>query len=252
LSLEDTTTLLSETLDGSIDPVTAGSLWKLTRGNTLYLRHIVEQAVADRRLDNQSGRWQWAGEPVVPPGLVELIEARIGDLPAGVADAVDALAVGEPIELAALHRMTSPEAVEDADLRGLIRLDDVNDRVDVWMAHPLYGEVRRKTAAQTRLRRLRGLLATELATGDDRDDMRVVVRRGGLTLDSDLEPDAGLLIRATRGAIALGDLVLADRMAKAAERAGGGPPSTCGVVAGPRTGCRGCAGSGAGRPTERR
>jgi DNA-binding CsgD family transcriptional regulator len=223
LSPEDTTTLLSETLDGSIDPATASSLWKLTRGNTLYLRHIVEQAVADKRLDNESGRWQWAGEPVVPPGLVELIEARIGDLPAGVADAVDALAVGEPIELAALHRMTSPEAVEDADLRGLIRLDDVNDRVDVWMAHPLYGEVRRKTAAQTRLRRLRGLLATELATGDDRDDMRVVVRRGGLTLDSDLEPDAGLLIRATRGAIALGDLVLADRMAKAAERAGGGP-----------------------------
>src|SRR6185369_14028174 len=32
-----------------------------------------------------------------------------------------------------------------------------------------------------------------------------------------------LLIRATRGAIALGDLVLADRLAKAAERAGGGP-----------------------------
>ena len=42
-------------------------------------------------------------------------------------------------------------------------------------------------------------------------------------MDSDLEPDADLLIRATRSAIALGDLVLADRMAKAAERAGGGP-----------------------------
>ncbi len=223
LSPEDTTALLSETLVGSIEPDMAGGLWKLTRGNPLYLRHIVEQAFADDRLDKRSGYWQWAGEPVVPPGLVELIEARIGDLPAGVADAVDALAVGEPIELAALHRITSPDSVEEADLRALIRLDDVDDRIEVWMAHPLYGEVRRKTAAQTRLRRLRGLLATELGAGDNRDDMRVVVRRGALTLDSDLEPDADLLIRATRGAIALGDLVLADRLAKAAERAGGGP-----------------------------
>jgi predicted ATPase len=49
LSLEDTTALLSETLDGPIEPDTAGSLWKLTGGNTLYLRHIVEQAVADER-----------------------------------------------------------------------------------------------------------------------------------------------------------------------------------------------------------
>jgi hypothetical protein len=50
--------------------------------------------------------------------LVELIESRIGDLPRGVGEVVDALAVGEPIELAALQRITSQEAVEEADLRG--------------------------------------------------------------------------------------------------------------------------------------
>ncbi len=225
LSLEDSTTLLSETLVGSIEPDTAGSLWKLTRGNTLYLRHIVEQAVADKRLTKREGYWQWTGDPVVPPGLVELIESRIGDLPVDVADAVDALAVGEPIELAALHRIASPAAVEEADVRGLIRVAQVDDRVEVWVAHPLYGEVRRRTAAQTRLRRLRGELAGELAAGDDRDDMRVVVRRGALTLDSDLDPDADLLERAARGAICLGDLALADRLAKAAKRAGGGAES---------------------------
>ena len=80
----------------------------MTQGNTLYLRHIVEQAVADKRLEERSDYWQWTGEPVVPPGLVELIESRIGDLSVTVADAVDALAVGEPIELATLHRISSP------------------------------------------------------------------------------------------------------------------------------------------------
>ena len=58
--------------------------------------------------------------PIVAPGLVELIESRIGDLPAPVADVIDALAVGEPIELAALTRITDPAAVEEADTRGLI------------------------------------------------------------------------------------------------------------------------------------
>src|SRR6185369_17986991 len=94
--------------------------------------------------------------------------------------------------------------------------------VEVRVAHPLYAEVRRGRAAPTRLRRLRGLVATELAASDDRDDMRVAVRRATLTLESDLTPDADLLVRAAHGAVWLADLPLADRLAEAAIRAGAG------------------------------
>ena len=38
---------------------------------------------------------------------------------------VDVLAVGEPIELAALARITDPAAVEEADTRGLITVESV-------------------------------------------------------------------------------------------------------------------------------
>jgi len=38
----------------------------------------------------------------VPPGVVELIESRIGALPPLVGDVIDALAGWEPIELASL------------------------------------------------------------------------------------------------------------------------------------------------------
>ena len=199
LSPDETTTLLSATLVGSVDPDAASRLWQLTRGNVLYLRHIVEQEVADGQLDKSIGYWQWIGDPIMPHGLVELIESRIGALPAAVGAVVDALAVGEPIELAALRRITDPDAVEEADIRGLISLDDIDSGVEVRVAHPLYGEVRRKRAAPTRLRRLRGLVATELAAGDDRDDVRVVVRRAALSLDSDLEPDADLLLQGGPG-----------------------------------------------------
>ena len=80
LSLDETTTLLSATLDGPVDPVAAQRLWKLTRGNVLYLRNIVEQEVADGRIVKQHGSWRWTGDPMMPPGLVELIESRIGAL----------------------------------------------------------------------------------------------------------------------------------------------------------------------------
>ena len=199
----------------------AARLWELTRGNVLYLRNIVEQEVAEGRLVRQHGVWRWLGDPVVPPGLVELIESRIGALPTSVSDVVDVLAVGEPIELASLTRITDPAAVEEADMRGLITLETVDAGVEVRVAHPLYGEVRRERAAPTRLRRLRGLVATELAKSDDCDDLRVVVRRATLSLDSDLEPDPDLLIRAARGAVWFPNLPLADRLADAAIRAGG-------------------------------
>ena len=218
LSLDATTALLSATLSGPLDLDAAQRLWKLTRGNVLYVRNIVEQEVADGRVVNQHGYWHWTGDPIMPPSLVELIEARIGDLPAGVDDVVDALAVGEPIELAVLQRITDPAAVEEADSRGLITVEPGIAGVQVRVAHPLYGEVRRRGAPATKLRRLRGLVATELAGSAERDDIQVVVRRATLSLDSDLAPDVDLLVRAAHGAVWLGDLSLAERLAQAAGR----------------------------------
>ena len=220
---DETTTLLSATLGGSMDSHDGGRLWELARGNVLYLRHIVEQEVADGRLKEQHGFWHWTGDPAMPCGLVELIESRIGALSDAACDVIDALAIGEPITLTALKRIAGPDAVEEADSRGLITVDDHDSSIEVRVAHPLYGELRRKRAAPTRLRRLRGLVAAELAAADDCDDIQVVIRRATLTVDSDLPPDVDLLCKAANGAIWLADLSLADRLADAAVRADAGP-----------------------------
>jgi DNA-binding CsgD family transcriptional regulator len=135
---------------------------------------------------------------------------------------VDLLAVGEPIELGSLTRITDPAAVEEADLRSLVTLETVEEQTQVRLAHPLYAEVRRQRSAPTRLRRLRGLVAAELASSERCDDMRTVVRRAALSLDSDLPPDPDLLLRAAQGAVWLADLPLVDKLAQAAIRAGAG------------------------------
>jgi DNA-binding CsgD family transcriptional regulator len=159
----------------------------------------------------------------MPPGLVQLIESRVGALPSLVNDVVDALAVGEPIELAVLERIADPAAVEEAETRGLVTLESVAGSVHVRLAHPLYGEIRRRRAPVTRLRRFRGLVAAELAKSEGCDEIGVVVRRAALSLDSDLAPDADLLVKASHGAVWFADLHLADRLAAAADRAGTGP-----------------------------
>ncbi len=214
---------MSAALEGPVDFDAAQRLWKLTRGNVLYLRNIVEQEVADGRITQADGCWRWIGDPVVPPGLVELIESRIGQLPAPVSDVIDTLAVGEPLELAALTGIADAAAIEEAETRGLITLEPAGGSVEVRMAHPLYGEVRRRRAPHSRLRRLRGLVATELAESADREDIRIAVRRATLSMESDLTPDADLLVKAAYGAVWLGDLSLADRLAEAAVRLGVGP-----------------------------
>lgn len=225
LSADETAMLLSAALHGPVDPDVSQRLWRMTRGNALYLRNIVEQEFADARLAQQHGYWRWTGDPVVPPSLAELIESRMGALPGAVGDVVDTLAVGEPLELKSLTRLVDAAAVEAADVRGLIAISSVDGNVEVRLAHPLYGELRRSRAAATRLRRLRGRVATELAASQDRDEVRTVVRRAVLEVDSDLTPDPELLLRAAEGAMFLADAPLADRLAAAAIRAGCGVPA---------------------------
>lgn len=217
LGAEPTQALVEAALGGTVDPDTSRRLWELTRGNILYLRMMVEHAVADGGIADQGGRWRWVGEPEVPPGLAELVEARIGDLPAEVNDVLDAVTVAEPLDLSVLERATDPAAVEQAETRDLITLENAGAGVQVRLAHPLYGEVRRRRAPATRLRRIRGRVATELAARTGPDDVRRTVRLAALSIDSDVDLDTGVLVRASRGAVSLGDLHLAERLAGAAD-----------------------------------
>lgn len=74
---------------------------------------------------------------------------------------------------------------------------------------------------ELRARCLRGGIATALAaTGARRGDD--TLRRAVLALDSDLPPAPVLLAAAAQSAIALADLALAERLARAAAAAGGG------------------------------
>jgi hypothetical protein len=165
LSAAETTTLLEQVLDAPVDSMGADRLWSLSQGNLLFLRHLVDAELRSGRLRNVAGLWQWPETPELSAELAELVRSTMGELTESVRDVVDLLALGEPLALDALGSLTEPGAVEDAEQRGLVRIVG-EPRLAARLAHPLYGEVRRTEIGRVRARRLRGLIATALASDD--------------------------------------------------------------------------------------
>jgi DNA-binding CsgD family transcriptional regulator len=218
LGPSDCWTLLASVLGGSVDPVSERRLWRLTRGNVSFLRRIVEQATCAGRLRRTDGTWTWLPGGVVPSSVCELIDHQMGDLSDALADTVDLLSVAEPLTLRMLEDIVGRETVEHAEMRGLIAVDG-RDELVVRLAHPLYAEVRRLRAGHIRLRRLRGVVASRLASDGD---ARHILRRGTLQLDSDIAGTARDMLRAGEAALWSGDTELAVRFAHAAAAAGSG------------------------------
>ncbi|MFD2157192.1 helix-turn-helix transcriptional regulator [Rhodococcus jostii] len=220
LSEKETGHLITAVLGGLLEPNTARGLWTFTRGNVLYLRHLLEQELASNRLTEHQGVWEWTGQPVVSPGLADLIDTQIGALPDTVGAVLDYLAVGEPLLAQILADLTGPDAIETAHSKGLITIDS-GERHPVRLTHPLYGEARRAQSTPLRLRRLRSQLATILTFGREAGP-RDLVRRAVLTVDSDLDPNPDLFTDAADAALSLLDADLAERLAHAATSTGGG------------------------------
>ncbi|HEX4099041.1 MAG TPA: helix-turn-helix transcriptional regulator [Pseudonocardiaceae bacterium] len=221
LSADETATLVEARLVGPVDSAAARRLWSMTRGNALYLRQLVEGELESHRLHQVAGLWWWSGRPELSPGLVELVSARIGQLPDAQRDVMEVLAFGEPLGVTLLAKLTDAVAVEQAESRGLVEVHPDGRRLQARLAHPRCGEVQRAQLGTLHARRLRGRIAAALAaTGARRADD--TLRRALLVLESDLPANPVLLTAAARRATELGALALAVRIATAAVAAGGG------------------------------
>ncbi|KXF83756.1 ATP-dependent transcriptional regulator [Rhodococcus ruber Chol-4] len=221
LSRSESDALLASVLGSPVDEKSASRVWNLTRGNALYLRHLVAQEMTSGRLRECHGSWCWQGEFTVSDSIADLLGEQIRRLPEAVRTVLDTVAVAEPLPVAVLSEVSDLDAVEEAENRGLIRIDAEGRPRTARMAHPLYGELRRARAGDTRLRRLRGRVVSALAARPP-SGPEDVVRRAVLHTDSDLPIDPDLFLSAARGAMALLDLSLCERLAHASSLAGGG------------------------------
>ncbi|MCW3815498.1 LuxR C-terminal-related transcriptional regulator [Micromonospora sp. DR5-3] len=217
----ETTGLLAAILDGPVDAKTSERLFQLSAGNPLLLRELVLAASGGGELRRTYGIWKWTGRLELAPNLTDLIDIRIGQLTPGVRSVVELVAFGEPLGLQLLEKAVDPTDVEVAEERGLITLVHDDRRLNVRLAHPLYGEVMRRQCPVSRTRRLQATLAglLEQVGKRRRDDLlRVAVWR----LDSGTAQDPALLLDAAAQAFGRYDVPLATRLARAALDADGG------------------------------
>ena len=219
LSRRESDVLLESGLDGLVDAECARRMWEFTRGNVLYLRHLVDQERTAGRLAASDGRWCWTGEPAASASLMTLIESHVGSVPESVLEVVDLVVVSEPVDLSLLAALAGGDALEEAERRRLINVTSAGDRAAVRVGHPLYGEIRRNQAGPWRMRRLRGRVAKALADVVD-PDVDTVVRAGVMWAESDLPPNPKLSLRAARAAFQRLDLPLVERLAEPAKQDG--------------------------------
>jgi DNA-binding CsgD family transcriptional regulator/tetratricopeptide (TPR) repeat protein len=219
LSVEATRDVIETELGGPIDTPSARRLWKLTGGNALFLRQLVKDQMVAGRLRRVAGVWMADEGVVASPSVTEMVSREMGRLSVGVASVIDALSQAEPLDVDVLCDVVKRRDVERAEELRLISIERIHGKLTARLAHPLFGELRRATAGEMYLTKIRGKLAQRLAKDGD-DDIYAAVRRALLTLESDLPPDPELFLESARAAMTLLDLDLADRFAGAATEAG--------------------------------
>jgi hypothetical protein len=219
LSADAARTMVEGALDGPVDARSAQRFWRLTGGNALFLERLVKDQVAAGRIREVAGVWLWDGDVAVSQNMSDLVGNELDRLAPEVALVVDTLSQYEPIDVDLLADVVGREHLATAEQMHLITVERTAGTLTARLAHPLYGELRRATAGEMYLSKVRGDLARRLAGRAD-NDPQTTVRRALLTLESDLPPDPELYLDAARHTMKLLDLDLAERLATAAAVSG--------------------------------
>ncbi len=212
------------TLNGPVSGSVVHRLTALSGGNPLLLTELVDTALGEGRLIHSGGLWRLPGAWVSPQTLPELVRERLTRLPPEVYAAAELLALGGPLGAAEVEAMLRPEVAAAAEREGLFTATPSGRRQQLRLVHPLYAEALRAAITPLRARAAyRQLADTLAATGARRrgDALRLAVWR----LDGGQAADPELLLRAAREDGALFDRDTAERLARAAEDAGGGLPA---------------------------
>jgi DNA-binding CsgD family transcriptional regulator len=220
--------MIETMLGGVVDARSARRFWTLTGGNALFLQQLVKDQVAAGRMRLMAGVWMWDGDVAVSQSISDMVGRQLRELTPGVALVVDTLSQCEPLAVDMLCDLVDQADLETAEQLRLVTIERSGGELMARLAHPLFGELRRASAGEMYLSRLRGTLAQRLATQTD-EDMQATVRRALLALESDLPPDPKLYLQAAQYSMTLLDLELADRFATEAEAAG--DPEAVGIRA---------------------
>jgi DNA-binding CsgD family transcriptional regulator len=215
LSRLEVSELLAATLRGTVDGATLRRLFDVTRGNALFLRELVDEGLATGALIQESGVWRWDGP--LRPGvrLRDLIAERLGSLDETERDALELVALGEPLTGPVVGRLVPDDVLRRLERRRVVEVGRVDGRLDLRLAHPLFGDVLLHDASPRRVddcrRQLADAWGDETSLGPD-EILRVATWRAAVGDHS----NPAVLFAGAHRSLVLGDNVTGERLARIA------------------------------------
>ncbi|MFF0817912.1 LuxR C-terminal-related transcriptional regulator [Rhodococcus sp. NPDC003318] len=203
---------VEEAVGRPVDRSATRSMWEVSEGNPLFLRHLVEGTWDAGRFHSYGGVWQLSGRPVLSAELTSLLGASLRTIPPDVVDVLSLATFGGALDVEILRGLASPDAVAAAVVSGHLRID--RERT-ARLTHPVLGIAIESTVGELAAHTQRRRLALALRAGHP-------IRSAVLSLDSGTEVGAPDLVAAAEQAFARGDEAAAERMAVAAVARGGG------------------------------
>lgn len=202
-----TTDLAGALLGAPVDGRTAAELWRWTQGNPLELRELLLCLRDDGHLIHLDGYWSLEGELRISPRLIDLVADRLARVSDDLRHATESIASGEPLDAQVAAVVIGPERLEALERRGLLRVVGSSaSRVNVELAHPLYGEVLRAELSAARGPEVARQLvdAHEAVRGAVVDPLRLATWRleAGLATADELADAARLALVRTAYALA--------------------------------------------------
>ena len=219
LTKGDVQQVLEEVLGGQVDPAATRQLAELAAGNGLFLYELVRAARDNQRFVLSHGVFCLSALPPIRGTLIEVVERRVAGLSETERTALELVALGEPLPIAAVEPLIDDQLMESMEAAQLIEARDTLTGTVVVSGHPLYGEVIRARVPRLRRRRLRLRLARALEDGAAEGSTEQV-RAALWRLDADDPGDPERLLAAARAA-RTSSLEVAERLSRAALTATG-------------------------------
>ena len=191
---EETAAVVAAAGGSGVEGADAAALYRRSAGNPLHLRMLLSTGGTEETL---------AGA----------IDHYLGDLHPEVRGLLAHLCVFEPLSRADLTTLTDEAALARAVEVGAVALHSVADGEFAYSGHPLFLERLATLLDKPQVQRLRTAVAAQLATTPSRTPADRLGRTL-ITLQGDGPIDADAVVTAAGEALQLGDIALAERLAR--------------------------------------
>lgn len=165
LSYEAVEAVVRDRLDGDIEPRTLSRIFAKSGGVVGLVLHIVEAALREGVLQRRDGLWEAAGD-LWSLSLRGVVEAHLDGLDDGTRDVLELVSLLGLADVDTVLRLTSWDAIERLERRGLLRVVPSGARRILTVTPPLLAEYFRHEPLAARRIRLTRLIAERLGDGE--------------------------------------------------------------------------------------